>query len=94
MADLGQRIEAMYQRDKLWAWALVIVLWITVLTVLLLSWPHVPDQGVRLALIVGAAAVLILNTASIAAMVRHYAEDKEFIYGLDIKGLDAMKARK
>lgn len=94
MADLGQRIEAMYQRDKLWAWTLVLVLWITVLTVLLLSWPHVPDRGVRLALVIGAAAVLILNTASIAAMVRHYAEDKDFIYGLDIKGLDAMKARK
>ena len=94
MADLGQRIEAMYRRDRLWAWALVLVLWITVLTVLSLTWPHVPDQGVRIALLVGAAAVLILNTASIAAMVRHYAEDKEFIYGLDIKGLDAMKARK
>ena len=34
MADLGQRIEAMYQRDRLWAWALVVVLWITVLTVI------------------------------------------------------------
>jgi hypothetical protein len=42
----------------------------------------------------GAAAVLILNTASIAAMLSHYAVDKEFIYGLDIKGLDAMKTRK
>jgi hypothetical protein len=24
-------------------------------------------------------------------MVKHYAEDKEFIYGLDIKHLDAMR---
>jgi hypothetical protein len=49
---------------------------------------------VRIVAALGAAAVLILNTASIAAMLSHYAEDKEFIYGLDIKGLDAMQARK
>jgi hypothetical protein len=34
---------------------------------------------------------LIFNTASIAAMVKHYEEDKEFIYGLDIKHLDEAK---
>jgi hypothetical protein len=43
---------------------------------------------------VGAALVLIFNTASIAAMLSHYAADKEFIYGLDIKALDAMKNNK
>lgn len=92
MAELDGRIEAMYRRDKLWAWALVLLLWITILAVLILSWPHIPDGGVRIAVLAGAAAVLLFNTASIAAMLNHYAEDKEFIYGLDIKGLDAMKA--
>jgi hypothetical protein len=92
MAELDGRIEVMYRRDKLWAWALVLLLWITILAVLILSWPHIPDGGVRIAVLAGAAAVLLFNTASIAAMLNHYAEDKEFIYGLDIKGLDAMKA--
>jgi hypothetical protein len=62
--------------------------------VLLLSWPYVPDTGVRVLLVIGALAVLIFNTASIAAMLSHYATDKQFIYGLDIRALDAMKARK
>ena len=94
MAELDGRIEVMYRRDKLWAWALVLLLWIAILAVLIFSWPYIPDGGVRIAVLVGAAAVLIFNTASIAAMLNHYAEDKEFIYGLDIKGLDAMRARK
>jgi hypothetical protein len=94
MADLASRIETMYRRDKLMAWAIVLVLWVTTLSVLFLSWPHIPDPGVRWVAALGAAAVLILNTASIAAMLSHYAVDKEFIYGLDIKGLDAMKTRK
>ena len=94
MPDLAERIETMYRRDRLWAWVIVAVLWITTLSVLFLSWPHIPDQAVRLVALFGAGAVLVFNTASIAAMLSHYHEDKEFIYGLDIRGLDAMKEHK
>lgn len=88
MSDLNQRIEAMYRSDVRGAWTLVAFLWIAVLFVLIMSWPHIPDSGVRIVALLAAAAVLIFNTASIAAMVKNYAEDKEFIYGLDIKHLD------
>jgi hypothetical protein len=94
MADLNQRIEAMFQRDKLGAWSIVILLWLATLSVLFLSWPHVPDGRVRIVLVIGAVAVLIFNTSSIAAMLKHYHTDKQFIYGLDIRTLDALKARK
>jgi hypothetical protein len=94
MPDLAERIETMYRRDRLWAWVIVAFLWIATLAVLILAWPHIPDQTVRLVALFGAAAVLIFNTASIAAMLSHYHEDKDFIYGLDIRGLDAIKARK
>jgi hypothetical protein len=70
------------------------VLWLATLAVLLLSWPHVPDGRIRIVLAIGAVAVLIFNTASIAAMLNHYAHDKKFIYGLDIRTLDALKERK
>jgi hypothetical protein len=93
MADLNQRVEAMYQSDKRGAWLFVIALWIVVLFVLFMSWPHIPDSGVRAVVAVAALAVLVFNTASIYAMVSHYAEDKEFIYGLDIKHLDLAKQR-
>lgn len=90
MSDLNQRIEAMYQSDKRGAWLFVAALWVVVLFVLVMSWPYIPDNGVRIVALVAAAAVLIFNTASIGAMVKHYQEDKEFIYGLDIKHLDEM----
>jgi hypothetical protein len=91
MSDLNQRIEAMYQGDKRGAWLFVVALWVVVLFVLFMSWPHIPDAGVRIVSLIAAAAVLIFNTASVAAMVKHYAEDKQFIYGLDIKHLDEMR---
>jgi MFS superfamily sulfate permease-like transporter len=92
MSDLNQRVEAMYQGDKRGAWLLVALLWIVILFVLFMSWPYIPDNGVRIVVLIAAAAVLIFNTASIAAMVKNYEEDKAFIYGLDIKNLD--EARK
>lgn len=91
MSDLNHRIEAMYRNDVRGAWAFVVVLWITVLFVLFMSWPHIPDATVRMVALIAAAAVLIFNTASIAAMVKNYAADKDFIYGLDIKMLDEAK---
>jgi hypothetical protein len=59
-----------------------------------MSWPLIPDATVRIVSLLSAIAVLVFNTASIAAMVKHYAEDKHFIYGLDIKTLDAIKQAK
>lgn len=88
MPDLNQRIEAMYRSDVRGAWSFIAALWIAVLFVLIMSWPHIPDGNVRIVVVLAAAAVLIFNTASIAAMVKNYAADKHFIYGLDIKMLD------
>ncbi len=94
MSDLDQRIEAMYQGDKRGAWLLVALLWIAILFVLFMTWPYIPDSGIKAVVVIAAAALLIFNTASIAAMVKHYEEDKHFIYGLDIKHLDAARKNK
>ena len=94
MSDLNQRIEAMYRGDVRGAWLVIAFLWIVILFVLFMSWPHIPDGGVQTVVVLAAAAVLIFNTASIAAMVKNYAADKEFIYGLDIKMLDEARKNK
>jgi hypothetical protein len=36
----------------------------------------------------------LFNTASVFAMTKHFKEDKDFIYGLDIHHLDANRAAK
>ena len=40
----------------------------------------------------GGATVLVFNTAAIMAMLKQYREDRDFMYGLDIKFLDAARA--
>ena len=93
MSDLKQRIEAMYRSDVIGATALIVLLWITILFVLFMTWPIIPVTAIRIVVLVAAAAVLIFNTAAILAMVKHYREDKEFIYTLDIEHLDARRRR-
>jgi hypothetical protein len=44
--------------------------------------------------VISGAGVLALNTAAIVAMLRHYTDDKQFIYSLDLKHLDEMRKRR
>lgn len=94
MSDLNQRIEAMYSRDVKIAWAFVIGLWFAVLFVMYATWNLAPEGPWRIVLLIGGAAVLLFNTASIGTLVKHYKEDKQFIYGLDIKNYEISKGFK
>lgn len=92
--DLTSRIERMHRGDKVGATVFVVALWCVILFVLVMVWQVVDDGMVRMVLAGAAGLLLILNTASIGAMLRHYAEDKQFIYSLDIRHLDAARAEK
>ncbi len=94
MSDQKQRIEALYRSDVRGSALLIVCLWATILFVLIMTWPYIPDAGIRVVVAVAAAAVLIFNTAAILAMVNHYKEDKQFIYGLDIKNADKFRNRR
>jgi hypothetical protein len=91
--DIDGRITAMHRRDVKVAWAFVVGLWLAIIFVLWGTWAIAPDSGARSILIVGAAILLLFNTAAIMAMLRHYREDRDFMYGLDLKHLDAARGQ-
>lgn len=94
MSDMSGRIDAMHRRDVVVAWAFVIGLWFAIIFVALATWSLAPSGAARTILLIAGAVVLVFNTAAIMAMLRHYREDRDFMYGLDIKFLDeARKAR-
>ena len=93
MSDLSQRIEAMHKRDVMVAWTFVIGLWFAIIFVALATWNLAPSGAARTILLCAGAVVLLFNTAAILAMLRHYREDRDFMYGLDIKFLDEAKGR-
>ena len=87
--DLKSRIQRMYVQDCCMAYVDVLLLWASILFVLFSILQIVHDPNIRLVMYIASAMLLLLNTASVLAMTRHFAEDKQFIYGLDIKHLDA-----
>lgn len=92
MSDLDRRIEAMHRSDTRVAWAFVIGLWFAIIFVAIATWNLAPNGTARVLLLIAGAVILVFNTAAIMAMLRHYREDRDFMYGLDIKFLDAAKA--
>ena len=84
----------MHRRDVQIEWAFVIGLWLAVIFVALATWSLAPSSGARMLLLLGGAVVLVFNTAAIMAMLRHYREDRDFMYGLDIKFLDEARSAK
>jgi hypothetical protein len=87
--SMQDRIEAMFTRDKVTAGVLVVGLWLTVFFVMLAVRGFIADKSVEVVCWIGAALLLIFNTSSIVAMIKHYGEDKAHIYAVDIRHLDA-----
>lgn len=90
--DLKSRIQRMYIQDCTMAYVDVLLLWASILFVLVSILQVVHDSNIRLIMVISSALLLLFNTASVLAMTKHFAEDKQFIYGMDIKHLDESKA--
>ncbi|MBP0588447.1 hypothetical protein J8I87_01690 [Paraburkholderia sp. LEh10] len=91
---IRKRIDQMFSRDRRMAQVALLLLWVTLAYVYFAVTSQTTDSSVRIALTIGAGGVLVFNSASILAMIRHYKEDKDHIYGLDIRHLDENRARK
>lgn len=91
---LKKRIHNMYIRDCIMAWSDIILLWLAVGFVLISITSILDDPLVRWVMMIASTLLVLFNTASVWAMTRHYAEDKDHIYGLDIKHLDDNRAAK
>lgn len=88
------RIESMYRGDLAWALVALLVLWLTILFVFFEVLTSSASPGVVAALAIFGGLVLLFNSASILALLRHYAADKAHLYGLDLHYLDAMREPK
>jgi hypothetical protein len=92
-----RRVDAMFHRDCVFAWVFVVWLWLTnafVYFVITFVSDAAAKPSIQAALIISGILVGVYNTASAIAMIRHYREDKQFIYRVDIRQLDAVRAAK
>ena len=88
------RVASMFRGDRAWSVFAIVMLWLTIIFVFFETLPYAATTGVVIALVISGGLLLLFNTASVVAMVKHYDEDKEHIYGLDIHYLDEMNKAK
>ena len=84
------RVDRMFSGDRVAAVIALIALWATLAFVFLSVIPLAGSSEVLYVLAAGVGMVLLFNTASIFAMISHYSEDRQNIYGLDLHYLDEM----
>lgn len=94
--EFKQRIQKMFIWDCIFGYGFVVWLWLTYGFVffMTMSQTEFASGAVKIALIIAGLLVCIYNTGSITAMVRHYSHDKDFIYTVDLRHLDAYRKAK
>jgi hypothetical protein len=88
---MESRVEGMFAGDRRWAIGVVVALWLTIFFVMLSVRALIHNAAIEAVCWAGAMALLLFNTASIVAMIRHYGQDKHHIYSVDIRHLDARR---
>lgn len=92
MSDVESRIDAMHRRDTFAAFIAVATVWAVYLFVFWRMSDQFAASGLTALMLTLGAIVLLLNTAAVIALIRHYREDKAAIYGTDIYYLDRIAA--
>ncbi|MFC7054378.1 hypothetical protein ACFQI3_16930 [Hansschlegelia quercus] len=72
----------------------VVAVWATYAFVFWRMRGQFDHSGVMLLMLVAAGLVLLLNTAAVVALIKHYREDKAAIYGTDLYYLDRIAAER
>lgn len=94
MSTADRRVHAMFQRDTAAASVAVVAVWATYAFVFWRMRDQFATSGVTLLMLAAAGLVLLLNTAAVVALIKHYREDKAAIYGTDLYYLDRIAAER
>jgi hypothetical protein len=84
----------MFRRDTAAATVAVVAVWASYAFVFWRMRDQFSTSGVTLLMLVAAGLVLLLNSAAVVALIRHYREDKAAIYGTDLYYLDRIAAER
>ncbi|GLK77170.1 hypothetical protein GCM10008171_24240 [Methylopila jiangsuensis] len=94
MAEQDPRVHSMFQKDCGCALLAVASVWAIYAFTYWMMAPAFAAVGVQWLMALLGLVVLLLNAAAVAALLRHYRDDKAAIYGTDIYYLDQLAAER
>lgn len=86
------RVSAMFGRDRAAALLAVCLVWLVYGFTFWTMRGAFAASGLTGLMIGIGLCVVLLNAAAVAAMIRHYGEDRAAIYGMDLYYLDRLRA--
>jgi uncharacterized membrane protein YiaA len=93
-AHQDARVSSMYRRDLAAAFLSIVAVWAVYVFTLWRMADQLSASGVFMLMLALGTIVLLLNTAAVVALARHYRDDKAAIYGTDIYYLDRISAER
>lgn len=94
-AEFKTRMDSMFKRDCIFAIVFVVVLWLTYGFVYFMISPlDVITGAMNFVLAVGGLMVCVFNLMGVIFLVRNNSRNKELIYTIDLRHLDAVRAAK
>jgi hypothetical protein len=90
-APLEIRIDRLARRDRMVAIGFTILMWLVLAFLCAVASAVAPSGLITTVLVCAVLALGVFNTASVVAMLRRYATDRDTIYRPDIENLDRMR---
>ena len=91
--SIAARIDAMARSDKMTAVVFTVAMWIVLTFTFFSVYRIAPTPEIAVVLAIAFIFLGGFNTASMIAMIRGYAKDKDFIYLEDVLNLDRMRQK-
>ena len=90
-SPIESRIDILARRDRVLAVTFTVLMWVVLVFVLVVATTAAPSPGIIVALVASLLLLGLFNTASMIALVRRYAANKDLVYRPDIVNLDRMR---
>lgn len=90
-SPLELRIEGLARRDRLVAIGFTVLMWLVLVFICLMASAVAPSRLITTVLVCSMLVLGLFNTASLLAMLRRYAANREAIYRPDVENLDRMR---
>jgi membrane protein YdbS with pleckstrin-like domain len=88
------RIAVLARRDRILAITFTLLMWLVLVFLFVTASAVAPDPAIIAVLAVATLLLGLFNTASVLALLRRYAENRELIYHPDVLHLDLMRAQR
>ncbi|RTL70363.1 MAG: hypothetical protein EKK42_02325 [Pseudonocardiaceae bacterium] len=91
-ASLDSRMAALARRDRILAITFTLLMWVVLVFVFFAATSVAPTPAITVVLAVATLLLGLFNTASLLALLKRYAANRDLIYRPDVMHLDQLRA--